>query len=105
MTMTMERKKYLSTISTEERNVRFALDYIKRDLKTAKLEGIMVVIPMLKTNIKVLKKRLPQKLVFQNEPYLLWECPACHFQAIKVGEKLNAFHCKNCGQRFTYDLL
>lgn len=105
--MTPERKKYLASISKEERIVRRVIDEQKSILRTCKeelnencltfsdLDYLYPMINSYKESIKVLKKELPapkEKIDLVRNRYHMFLCPVC-------GASVDGVYCFNCGQK------
>ena len=113
--MTEERRRYLASISKEEQAIRKLIENRKRTIKHYKIlmnedkEDTNYIndvgkpqIAIQKFLIKVLKKQLPQELVFHNEPnYWCWDCPTCHYKILNLDGKLDPIriYCPKCGQK------
>ena len=106
--MTEERKKYLASISREEKVIRFKIIEQKARIKSEKFwlnhvecnkEQIQQTcwrIYCIKTIIKNLKKQLPAPIVEAKHEHLYsYQCPIC-----KAGIVLYNFcYCSDCGQK------
>lgn len=109
--MTEERKKYLASISVEERAVRLAIKEYQSKIKNLKLnltewgdtfrEDFVLLhrnhIALYKKTVKALKKQLPAPLILKRNSWLhqeWFECPACH-NVINFESK----YCDDCGQK------
>lgn len=118
--MTPERVKYFTTISNEELIVRSEIQHKEHMIHMLKMcisdTTNQNVIRVFKTEmaeikrvINVLRKQLPQKLVYDNERnHCGWNCPACRYRILNdLGFRLDPIrcHCPRCGQkmRWRYD--
>lgn len=102
--MTLDRVKYLSEISNEERAIRNALKYNKGCLKECKricsLNGNYYrwkePMTVTKSIIKSLKKQLPAPRKIIELPYGEFDvCPICK----RLARFNYVFYCNRCGQK------
>lgn len=121
--MTPEREEHINwNILQEERYIRIELKELKKRLKfhkklltekynkkarssNARKYKIPThfLVARDQTIIKALKKCIPQKLVFHNEPnHECWICPACHYKILNIDGKTDGIKqcCSRCGQKY-----
>lgn len=98
--MTPERRKYFSSISDEEKEIRIALLEARTDLSLAKYEkknyGTNIRdIESCKTIIEILKKQLPAPVRFVRDGK--WAYNSCSVCKGAINE--DELYCHNCGQK------